>query len=212
MAFEGIKKAFEPKNMLGMPEPKFQPAPDAKILPAKNPLPAQDPLAPQTATFKKETLLEWEGPSKMPTPKKNEKFIRAATIMGFIFLLVLLLLQEFVVIVAVLVLFFIYYVLNALPPAIVKYKITNLGFEYDGQFFPWNQFRYFFMQPKEEVVMFSLDLTGNVLSRLFVFSTFEMAPQVQSAFNEYLPFLEVPPEDFSDKVYRNFVNRFMVNE
>ncbi len=212
MAFEGIKKALEPKNMLGIPDSKYQPSPDEKILPAKNPIPAQDPLAPQTESFKKVTLLEWEGPSKMPSAKKNEKFMRAATIMGFVFLLVLLLLQEFVVIIAVLVLFFIYYVINAMPASIVKYKLTNLGFEFDGQFFPWNQFRYFFMQPKEDMFLFSLDLTGNVLSRLFVFSTPEMATQVKDAFNEYLPFLEVPPEDFSDKVYKNFVNRFMVNE
>ncbi len=195
-----------------MPESKYQPSPDEKILPAKNPIPAQDPLAPQPDTFKKQDLLEWDGPSKMPSAKKNEKFMRAATIIGFVFLLGLLLMQEFVVIVAILVLFFIYYVLNAMPATIVHYKITNLGFEYDGQFFPWNQFRYFFMQPKEEMVLFSLDLNGSVLSRLFVFATFDMSDQVKSAFNEYLPFLEVPPEDFSDKVYKNFVNRFMVNE
>lgn len=99
-----------------------------------------------------------------------------------------------------------------MPSNEVSYKISNLGFEYDGQFFPWNQFRYFFMQEKEDMVMFSLDLQSSLLSRLFVFSTAEMAPQVLNALNEYLPFLEKPPEDFSDKVYKNFVNRFLVNE
>lgn len=212
MAFEGIKKAFEPKNMLGLPDTKYQPSPDEKILPPKNPLPQQDPLAPQTQQFKKSVLLEWVGPTKMPSAKKNDKFMRAATIIGFVVLLILLIMQEFVVIVAVLVVFFVYYVLNSMPSNEVSYKISNLGFEYDGQFFPWNQFRYFFMQEKEDMVMFSLDLQSSLLSRLFVFSTAEMAPQVLNALDEYLPFLEKPPEDFSDKVYKNFVNRFLVNE
>jgi hypothetical protein len=212
MVLEGLKKAFEPKNMLGLPDTKYQPSADEKVLPAKNPIPSQDPLAPQSQQFKKSVLLEWVGPTKMPSAKKNEKFMRAATIIGFVVLLFLLILQEFVVILAVLVIFFVYYVINAMPSTDVSYKITNLGFEYAGQFFPWNQFRFFFMQEKEDMVMFSLDLESAMLSRLFVFSTRDMAPQVMDALNEFLPFLEKPPEDFSDKIYKNFVNRFLVNE
>ena len=196
------------KNIVGLGNSKYTPEPDARILPPTQAIPAEG----SRGSFKKETILEWTGLSKIPSSAKNEKFMWSVTILSFVVLVLLLILQEFIIIIAVLVVIFISYVISATPTEQVKYSVTNLGLEYAGDFHPWDSFRYFFLLNKGDYVLFNLDLKSEGLSRLFVFTPAESAGQVKDALNQFLPFLEKPPEDFADKLYRNFLNKFLVNK
>jgi len=187
------------KNVLGLSNNKYTPNPSEVVIPARK--------SREERPLKKEVLLEWVGLTKLPPAKKNEKFMRSLTIIAFVVLVLLVILQEFIPIVAVLVVVFISYVIAATPAEQVKYEITTLGFTYGGEFFPWDAFRYFFITQREGYTMFNLDLQRDGVSRLFVLASEDKAAEVQSLLNEYLPFLEKPPEDFADKIFKMFVSK-----
>jgi hypothetical protein len=190
------------KNVLGLSNNKYIPNPSEVVIPASK--------SREERPLKKEVLLEWVGLTKLPPTKKNEKFMRSLTIIAFVVLVLLVILQEFIPIVAILVVVFISYVIAAAPAEQVKYEITTLGFTYGGEFFPWDAFRYFFITQKEGYCMFNLDLHKDGVSRLFVLVSEDKAAQVQSLLNEYLPFLEKPPEDFADKIFKLFVSKINI--
>lgn len=192
------------KNVLGLSNDKYIPDPSEIIIPASK-TKEQRPL-------KKEVLLEWMGLTKLPPTKKNEKFMRSLTIIAFVVLVLLVILQEFIPIVAILVVVFISYVISATPAEQVKYEITTLGFTYGGEFYPWDAFRYFFITHKDDYSVFNLDLNKEGVSRLFVLVSQDRTDEIQGLLNEYLPFLEKPPEDFADKIFKLFVSKINVTD
>ncbi len=192
------------KNVLGLSNNKYMPDPSEVIVPASR--------TKEERPLKKEVLLEWVGMTKLPPTKKNDKFMRSLTIIAFVVLVLLVILQEFIPIVAILVVVFVSYVISATPAEQVKYEITTLGFNYGGEFYPWDAFRYFFITQKEGYVIFNLDLHKDGVSRLFVLVAEDKVAEVQTLLNEYLPFLEKAPEDFADKIFKMFVNKINVND
>ena len=192
------------QNVLGLSNSKYTPQPTDIVIPAGR-LKEERPL-------KKEVLLEWVGLTKLPATKKNEKFMRSVTIIAFVVLALLVILQEFIPIIAVLVVVFISYVISAAPAEQIKYAITTLGFNYADEFYPWDAFRYFFVTQKEDYVVFNLDLNKQGVSRLFVLAPEEKTEEIKNLFNEYLPFLEKPPEDFADKIFKVFMKKINVTQ
>lgn len=113
-----------------------------------------EPTAPANPNTKVDVLLEWTSPSR-PYKKRSREFFRTAGALIFLLSVILIFAQEFLLIGAILATFFVVYALSAVPPGMIKHKITNLGIETGGFFHRWEELYEFWFDKRgdEEMVV-----------------------------------------------------------
>src|SRR3990170_8319283 len=85
---------------------------------------------------REEIYLEWSSPSRLFKKRDREYFTNIGAIV-FLLVIILVFAREFVLIAAVLSIVFLIYVLSTVPPEEIAHRITNLGIESAGHFYPW---------------------------------------------------------------------------
>ena len=148
--------------------------------------------------MEKETVLEWEAPSR-PFKKRDKEYFK--TIAAFIFLLsvILVFLREFLLIGAILALFFVSYVLSTIPPQKIKHRITRCGFETGGRLYRFEELFDFWFEKKwgqEMVCIRTYRLPGKLIALLGE----QEKEEIKKALEKKIPFRGKPEKNFVDKI------------
>lgn len=136
------------------PQPAAQSAPPADVQPSLGSTPDdtqyQDPYLDELAYFTpqpEEELMSWQGLSR-PFKKRNRKYFSSVFTIVLLISLILFFAGQVPTLAVVIAVAFVAYVLAAIPPQEVTYRITTYGVRIEGQLYYWEELGRFWFSNK----------------------------------------------------------------
>lgn len=158
-------------------------------------------------TFEVKELYVWKAPERIFIPR-NRKWYTYLFLLLLIIILVLLFLKQFIIIAAVAALGFVVYVLASVPPHFVTHKLTNQGVTTDNKSYLWTELYDFWIVKKSDQPMIHIDTYFNYPRRLILLVGEGELEKIKEVMLQYIPFREVPKENFMDKIANFFSEKF----
>ena len=203
---DAIKNTFDYRDLMGIRRPEDYEDSNSSDTPHQNT--PQVPQQPQPVNTPKQSLVKWIVPNKLPHSGIDPKIRRSLMIVGLVVGIILLIMQEFTLIFAVASLIFVSYVISSTPAEQVEHEISNLGVSYAGEFFPWSDLSYYYMDFKINTPMLCIARkSGPTL--VFVIRDGDK-DAIQQALYDYLPYLDAPPKDNIEDFIRNIISKFTI--
>ncbi len=141
---------------------------------------------------------------KLATPKITKTMI----VIAIVGALLLAIMGEYFLILVIASLVFIKYVLSATPAEKITYSITNHGVNYAGQGYLWSDLKHYFFTEEEGVDILNVDVKDGLPARLFLTVKEGDKTKLHEIFQQYLPYLDKPPQSFIDKAYSSVADKF----
>lgn len=137
----------------------------------------------------------WKSPSWLYR-KRDKEFFRNVAAIVFLLVVILFFAREFPLILAVISVTFLIYVFSTVPPQEVEHKITSLGIESAGKFFPWDVLKEFWFETQwNQNMLVVVPQTG---PRIIMLLTDLSEVSLKEVLSRFLPFQEIPQKTLVD--------------
>lgn len=140
-------------------QPETQaPAPDQTTTSPQAQAPQQTPPQPDyfpgvTKPIPEEVVVEWEAPSR-PHKKRQKQYFTTIAIFVILIGAILFFIQQFLLIGVVLAVAFLVYVLEVVPPTLVRNQITTYGIRVENNLYYWDELgRFWFVEKHGQPVL-----------------------------------------------------------
>jgi len=140
----------------------------------------------------KKVLFSWEAPSRLQQ-KRSKEFWTTAVSLAVLFSVILFFAKEYFLILAVFSALFAYYAISSRPAEKIKYKITDQGVDWGGQFFDWRTLRCFWFETKEEGNILLIETLLSLPKRLVLIIPEKEKKKIRHLLEKYIPYEKVPP-------------------
>lgn len=197
---EKLGKAFDAREIIGIPRDDLDDDDDNMVPPKNEEKPKRSP--------KKKVVFRWEAPLKPKQSVANMKFVRSMGVIAIVVGLLLVAMQEFLLIIAIASLVFVRYLVTNTPEETVVHEVSNHGISFAGTMYPWEEIKQFYFMNQEGTEMMLVDLTKDLPARLYFVINPNDKDKLQDVVNEYIPFLEEAPKDFMKDAYNTVIDRF----
>uniref|UniRef100_A0A7C4XMK6 DUF5673 domain-containing protein n=1 Tax=candidate division WWE3 bacterium TaxID=2053526 RepID=A0A7C4XMK6_UNCKA len=163
-------------------------------------------------TSDRRLLYEWTAPNRVSDGKILQlKQNRSAIVIGLAIGFLLILMQEFLLIAVVASLMFLKYVLASTKGEQVRHRILNRGVEYAGDFFTWDELKYFFFTNESGLEVLCIDTMNRFPGRLH----FNIEPgsrdRLQKILEEYMSYVQEAPKMFGDNLFKAAMDRISLD-
>ncbi len=150
-------------------------------------------------------LIEWSAAERAYKKRDRNFWITAIAILVLVSV-ILIFIKEFFLIIALCSLLFMYYVMSAIPPAAIKYKITNRGIYMGDLHYYWDILEKFWFKPSlnSEMIHFGTILRFPQSISLVINSADK--EKIKEIVIKKVPLVENSP-NFVDKLTRWFAER-----
>jgi hypothetical protein len=112
-------------------------------------------------------IYSWQSPSRSFKKRNKNFWVNILSILFLIGLILILAGGQFMLLAVLISLTFLYYVFSTVEPELTEHKITNRGFVYFGQNYPWETIKQFWISEKNGVKVLNLELiTQNFIKRI----------------------------------------------
>lgn len=132
----------------GMP-PQAQPTPNTTQVPPVAPGQTQDRFPGVQKPIPEETILEWTALSR-PFKQRTRQYFSTVLIIGLLISMILFFAGQTLPIAVVVAVIFLIYVLNVIPPGMVRHAITNYGIRVENQMYFWDELGRFWYTDKHK--------------------------------------------------------------
>ena len=140
----------------------------------------------------KKVLFSWEAPSRLQQ-KRSKEFWTTAVSLAILFSVILFFAKEYFLILAIFSALFAYYAISSQPAEKIKYKITNQGIDWGGQFFDWQTLRCFWFETKEGKTILFVETLLPLPKRLVLIVPKEEKKKIRQLLEKYLSYEKIPP-------------------
>ena len=201
--FNTIKNIFDYREFIGFHRDDTAPSNPNQNL---QPTPEATQQGQSNENLNKQVLFTWTAQNKLPHSGLDPKLKRSLMIIGIVVGILLFIMQEYLLILAIGSLVFVSYVISNTPASIVTHDINNLGVSYEGEFYPYTDLKFYFFTQKGGVDILGID-RQNYTRLIFLIN-----PNEKQVIHELLytriPYLETPPQDALDDMYKGILSRF----
>lgn len=135
------------------------------------------------------TLLAWESPART-FKKRDKEFFRTIASLLILVVLILFFAQQFMLILAILATTFLAYVLNTVPPDMIKHEITTQGVTTAGHSYEWKNLKHFYFSKKYNSTILNVATKQNFPSLLMLLINETDKENIKSILSKYLLFKE----------------------
>ncbi|MBI2414768.1 hypothetical protein HYV31_02935 [candidate division WWE3 bacterium] len=136
---------------------------------------------------------------------------RSAIVIGLAIGFLLILMQEFLLIAVVASLMFLKYVLASTQGEQVRHRILNSGVEYAGEFFSWDELKYYFFSGEGGKEILCMDTIDRFPTRLHFNINSGDKDHLQRILEEYMSYLPEAPKMFGDSFYKSISDRISLS-
>lgn len=164
----------------------------------------------ETDLNEEKILFEWEAPERA-YQKKNKDFWVTAVAILILVSVILIFIHEFFLIMALISVLFVYYALSAVPPGMVKNKLTNRGLYFGELKYEWTVLKRFWFKKSlsNETINFGTNMRFPQMVSLVI------DPKDQEELKEIIvkriPLLESSPT-FVDRITKWFAERLPLED
>jgi hypothetical protein len=146
-----------------------------------------------------DTLVSWKEASR-PFKKRDSAFFQTTGALAFLIVAILFFIREWLIIGTALAVVFVSYVLAAVPPSTIWYKITEKGIWVDDIFYRFSELtEYWFEKHLENMVLVIMMPTRKV-GRLTLVVPFEKKEKIDEVLRKRLVFREKPLKSMVDSL------------
>ncbi len=144
------------------------------------------------------TLFSWESPART-FKKRDKEFFRTIASLLILVVLILFFAQQFMLILAILATAFVAYVLNTVPPEMVKHEITTQGVVTVGHNYEWKNLKYFYFSKKHSSTILNVGTKQNFPSLLMLLIEEKDKEKIKEMLSKYLLYKENVPPNWLDQ-------------
>jgi hypothetical protein len=138
-------------------DPYLTDAEKAEVKRSRSAFVESDMFPGQFVPIPEEDILVWEAPSR-PYKKRDRQYYTTIAVIVFLLSLILFFAGQFLPIAVVIAVGFLAYVLSAVPPVMVKNKITTWGLRIEDQIYYWEEMGRFWFTDKYKQKMFHVEI------------------------------------------------------
>lgn len=146
-----------------------------------------------------QVLHEWKAPDR-PFRKKDRSYFTTVFILVLVFTPFAWIFAGITAVLALWALGFAVYVFNLVPPQDVRYRLSTQGVTIDDQFYHWNELDSFWISKKEAQKVLHIPTHLSMPSMLMLVVPEDQEDAVSRICARYLPFREIPPRSFIEKM------------
>lgn len=171
-----------------------------------DPVPSAQPVFDLEKVGSKQTLYEWDAPSRV-VKTVNKKMIKNLVIIAVVISLLFIAMQEFLLVIAIVSLAFVSYILSATPSETVHNVITSHGVEYGGRFYYWNELKHYFFSERQGTSILCVDAKEGLPARIYMTLRPGDKDPLHKIVGSYLPYLQEEPRSAVDRMYYSVIDK-----
>lgn len=157
-----------------------------------------------------EVYLEWKSPSR-PFKKRNKQWFVRLGLTVLVITLFLIFFKQFLLVFVVLALTFVAGVLAIIEPEMLDHRITSQGVSSAGRTYLYKELNAFYFTRKYGQEILNVEIKGRVPSLLQILLGNQDNRELVAILKKYLPFREIAPVSFAEKVLEYAAKRLSLD-